>query len=83
MQSLGDGVIRQVFEKLSIAFVPDRARCVGAHGEREIARRLVVCGLRDEIPVDFRAPPLFKRIEGKVATGSPQKPFGESARPRL
>ena len=33
-QPLCDGVIRQVFEKLSIPFVRDRAGRVGANGER-------------------------------------------------
>jgi hypothetical protein len=65
-----DGVIRQVFEKPSNPFVHDRARRIGSNGKREIARRLIVRGLRDEIPVDFRAGPLLLRIEGKVVSES-------------
>ena len=83
MQSFGDGVIRQVFEKLSNPFVRDRAGRIGSNGKREIARRLIIRRLRDEIPVDFRAGPCLPRIEGKVVPGSPQEPFSESARPRL
>ncbi len=63
-------MIRQVFEKPSNPFVHDRARRIGSNGKREIARRLIVRGLRDEIPVDFRAGPLLLRIEGKVVSES-------------
>jgi hypothetical protein len=83
LQSLGDGVIRQVFEKPSNLFVHDRAGRVGTNSKREIARGLIVRGLPDEIPVDFRAGPRLPRVEGKVVSGSSQEPFGKSAMPRL